>query len=49
MAELSSNFSLPNLIHWGYNFTVDHSGIDVQYKKIFNLSFTVIKNLRVIV
>jgi len=37
-------FSLPNLIRWGDHFSVDHSGIDAQHKKIFNLGLTVYEN-----
>lgn len=36
--------SLPNLIHWGDHFSVDHAGIDAQHKKIFNLGLTVYEN-----
>lgn len=38
--------SLINLISWGEHYSVGHSGIDAQHKRIFDLGFSVYENWR---
>jgi len=42
----SQLLSVINLIQWGEHFSVGHSGIDAQHKKIFDLGFRVYENWR---
>lgn len=38
--------SLVNIISWGEHYSVGHSGIDAQHKRIFDLGFSVYENWR---